>query len=151
LEDVARAASVTRTTLYRHFRTREELAVAAYEDNVKAIESRAGELAGADDGIVQMVDYIVQMQRDNRALTPVLGSTDVAWLAELGQRTDRAVLPLFQHGVAAQIVHPDVTFRDLMLVFPMAAGALDDSDRTGRDLMFESVRTLIHRALFTAH
>ncbi len=38
LEEVARLAGVSRTTLYRHFATREHLAVAVFEENLVLIE-----------------------------------------------------------------------------------------------------------------
>ncbi|MFC5814682.1 helix-turn-helix domain-containing protein [Nonomuraea harbinensis] len=46
LAEIARAADVSRTTLYRTFGSREELAATVYEDNIVRIEERAAELCG---------------------------------------------------------------------------------------------------------
>jgi len=148
LEEVARAAAVTRTTLYRHFPTREALAATVFEDNVAQIEAKAEEFAGRDDGVVALFDFVLESQRDNRSLAQVLSNAEFAWFTKLSNRTQRAFAPLLERGKASGIVHPDIMIEDLMLTFPMAAGAMADSDAAGRSLKHDRLVNLLHRALF---
>ena len=149
LEAVAQAASVSRTTLYRHFRTREELAAAVLEENVASIEARAAELRGHTRGIVDLFDFVLDQQRDNGALVQVLARSDLTPLIPLSHRTVAAFEPLLEEGLRQGVVHPDVQIRDVMIAFPMAAEAIVDAARTG-DVMDQRVRAMLHRALWVA-
>ncbi|MFC9644316.1 TetR/AcrR family transcriptional regulator [Streptomyces sp. S1A1-8] len=149
LEEVARLAVVSRTTLYRHFTTREQLAATVFEENVALIERRAVELREADDGIVTLFDFVLDQQRANRGFERMLSAADLSWLSELSARTIAAFEPLLVRGRAAGIVHPVVGVDDVMLAFPMAAGAMADSDLAGRPEAADRVRAMLHRALFT--
>ncbi|QDO37149.1 TetR/AcrR family transcriptional regulator [Streptomyces sp. RLB3-17] len=149
LEEVARLAVVSRTTLYRHFTTREQLAATVFEENVALIERRAVELREADDGIVTLFDFVLDQQRANRGFERMLSAADLSWLSELSTRTIAAFEPLLVRGRAAGIVHPVVGVDDVMLAFPMAAGAMADSDLAGRPEAADRVRAMLHRALFT--
>ncbi|AXG76562.1 TetR family transcriptional regulator [Streptomyces paludis] len=149
LEEVARLAEVSRTTLYRHFTAREQLAAAVFEENVALIERRAVELRDADDGIVTLFGFVLDQQRANRGFERLLSAADLTWLTELSARTIAAFEPLLARGRAAGIVRPAVDVEDVMLAFPMAAGAMADSDRAGRPEAADRARTMLHRALFT--
>ncbi|WP_177244378.1 TetR/AcrR family transcriptional regulator [Streptomyces sp. yr375] len=148
-EAIARAADVSRTTLYRNFATRQELAATVYEDNVARIEQHADALGERADGVVRLLDFVLDMQRDNRSLAHALSGADVAWLTGLSARTVSAFRPHLERGRAAGLVHPEVDVQDLMLAFPMAAGAMADDDVVHREQTDDRVRTLVHRALFT--
>jgi AcrR family transcriptional regulator len=96
LEDVAQEAGVSRTTLYRHFRTREELAATVFEDNVAAIEERARQFRDRDDGIVALLDYVLDLLERGRTagiVHPVVGIDDVmmAFPMAAGVLSDREV------------------------------------------------------------
>jgi len=149
LEDVAREAGVTRATLYRHFPTREDLVVTVFDENIRMIERRAAELADRDDAVIELFDLVLSVQRDDRALPHVLNWADPAWFADLVERTKAVFEPLLERGLRAGLVHPGVDVDDIMLVFPMATGAITDNERQGRILMHDRVQTLLHRALFT--
>ncbi|MFJ2113142.1 MULTISPECIES: TetR/AcrR family transcriptional regulator [unclassified Streptomyces] len=149
-EEIARTAGVSRTTLYRNFATRQELAAQVFEDNVARIEQHAAALGERPDGIVSLFDFVLDMQRDNRSLARVLtGDADIAWLAGLSARTVAAFRPHLARGSEAGLVHPDVGVRDLMLAFPMANGAMADNDLVHREQMSDRVRAMLYRALFT--
>ncbi|GAA2575531.1 TetR/AcrR family transcriptional regulator [Winogradskya consettensis] len=149
LEEVARLAEVSRTTLYRHFATREQLAATVFEENVTLIEKRSAELLDTDDGIVTLFDYVLDQQRQNRGFARLLSATDLTWLTALSERTIAAFAPLLERGRAAGIVHPETGVSDVMLAFPMAEGAMADSDMAGRESAADGVRAMLHRALFT--
>ncbi|MGY0063843.1 TetR/AcrR family transcriptional regulator [Streptomyces sp. LZ34] len=149
LEEIARAADVSRTTLYRNFATREELAATVFEDNVTRIEQHAIELGERPDGIVRLLDFVLDMQRDNRSLARALSGADLDWLTGLSTRTVAAFQPHLERGRRAGLVHPAVEVQDVMLAFPMAAGVMADNDDAHRGRMDHRVRAMLHRALFT--
>lgn len=149
LEDVARAASVSRTTLYRNFATREELAAAVFEENVTRIEERSAELRERQHGVIELFDFVLDMLVRNRALTQVFSVAEVDWFTQLSARTVSAFEPLLEEARRAGLVHPEVGVEQVMIAFPMAAGAMADNDAVGREAMTDIIRTMLHRALFT--
>lgn len=151
LENIAQMANVSRTTIYRNFATREELAALIYEENVAQIERRAQELSETVDGIVRAVDFILDIQRDNRALSSLLANADFGWLHDLSMRTMAALGPLLARARIQGTVHAWVDMEHLMLVFPMAAGALAAGDASGKKRTDEMVRAMLHRILFPEH
>lgn len=148
LEDVAQAAGVSRTTLYRHFVTREELAATIFEESVADIERRSAALRDRPDGVKVLLDFVLDSQLSNRGFAQVLSGADLEWFTTLSQRTLGAFEPLLEAGHEAGIVHPEVDVTDLMLAFPMAAGVFADDDAAGRVRASERVRAMVHRALF---
>src|SRR4051794_10741133 len=73
LEEIAREAGVSRTTLYRNFDTREQLAAEIYSDNLSRIEQRAAELSGRPDAVVALVDFVLDIQvSGNQGLARVM-------------------------------------------------------------------------------
>ena len=148
LEEVAQAASVSRATLYRHFPTREDLAMVVYEENVSNIEIRSGELRDADLGVVELFDFVLDSQRSSRSLAQVLSGADLRWLTNLSARTGEAFRPLLEQGIRSGIAYPDVTPDDILVAIAMAGFAWTDNERAGRGPMNEQVKRMLHRALF---
>ena len=93
LEEIARAAGVSRTTLYRNFETREQLAAEIYTDNMDRIVQRAAELAGRPDGVVALVDFVLDIQvSGNQGLARVMiPGSDRALALALGGRLRAAL------------------------------------------------------------
>jgi AcrR family transcriptional regulator len=149
LEDVARRAGVSRTTLYRHFKTREELAATILEANVTAIEAEAARLAGSAGGIRLLFDFVLEMQHHDQGVAYMLSGVDVDWFAELSQRTAHAFTPLIAEGRQEGVVHAGVDVADFLLAFPMASGVHADAAAWGREVATDRTRAMLHRALFT--
>lgn len=148
LEEVAQAASVSRATLYRHFPTREDLAMVVYEQNVALIEARSRELRDSDLGVVELFDFVLDSQRNSRSLAQVLSGADLGWLTGLSARTGDAFRPLLERGARSGIAHPDVTPDDILVAIAMAGFAWTDNERAGRGPMSEQVKRMLHRSLF---
>lgn len=149
LEEIARVAGVSRTTIYRNFATREELAATVLADNVAQIEHHAAGLREQPDGAVKLFDFVLDMQLDNRGLAQVLSSADLQWFIEHSRRIAACFEPLLDHGRAAGIVHPVVDIDDLMLAISMGESAVSTRDAAQRDNRHKRVRVMLHRALFT--
>jgi AcrR family transcriptional regulator len=165
LEEVARAAGVSRATLYRNFATREELAVTVYEDNVALVEQRAAQLREVPDGVVALFDFVLEMMRGYRALAPILSGASRGWYTGLSARITVAFEPLLDQGRTAGVVLPGTGVLDVLLAFSMADGVLANQSVTdgvghdggiadpGPEAATDSdarVRMLLHRALFTS-
>jgi len=140
---------MSRTTIYRNFATREELAAEVHEDNVARIERRAVELSARDDGVVELFDFVLAMQVEHRSLTRILSAANVEWFAGLAKRTRAAFLPLVERGGAAGVMQAGVDVEDVMLAFSMVGGALDDYAVSGTAEVDDRLRAMLHRALFS--
>lgn len=148
-EDVAKAAGVSRTTLHRHFSTREELAAALLEENVDRLESFAMALVNRSDAVTSLFDQALRMQLENRGLVYAMASEDPAWAGVLGARTVAAFEKALQHSRQFGTVHPEVEAPDFLIALHMAAGTAAARDGRGAAVLSKRVREMLHRALFT--
>ncbi|MGK9146096.1 TetR/AcrR family transcriptional regulator [Plantibacter flavus] len=148
LEEVARAAGVSRMTLYRNFSSREELAASVYEESVARIEQRAEALRDEEAGIVGLLDFVLDMQQENQIFVGALSGEGLEWLEALSERTESSFTPLLERALRSGVVHPDTQLSDVMLAFPLFAGVLDVPRRAARERQLRDARALIHRALF---
>lgn len=150
LEEVAAAAGVSRTTLYRNFETREQLVAAVYESAVELMEVRAKELADRPTGVVELFDFVLDLQRANRSLVRVLAGADISWFEGLAERTVHAFEAVLVRGRAGGVVHAGVGMAEIFLALQMAEGAMAQNERAGRERWDERIREMLHRALFVA-
>ncbi|MET8052637.1 MULTISPECIES: TetR/AcrR family transcriptional regulator [unclassified Streptosporangium] len=148
LEEVARTAGVSRTTLYRNFATREELAATVFEDNVARIEQRSRELEGRPGAVVELFDFVLGLQFEHGGIAHMLSQAGASWFSTLAGRTASAFVPLLEQGRGEGIVHPDVYVCDVILAYQMAEGAMDDADGDRRAENHDRIRAMLHRSLF---
>ncbi|MFC8667977.1 hypothetical protein [Streptomyces sp. NPDC057199] len=97
---------------------------------------------------MRLLDFVLDVQRDNRSLAHVLSGADLSRLTGLSARTVAAFRPHLERGREAGLVHSDVDVEDLMPAFPTAAGALVDNDVVHREQLNDRVRAMLQRALF---
>ncbi|NLU82329.1 TetR/AcrR family transcriptional regulator [Rhodococcus sp. HNM0569] len=151
LEEIAKLAEVSRTTLHRHFADREALASAVLEHNVDEIEARATALAGTDDGAERLYHYLLDVQLESPWLSRIVATAgDPAGLGRLGELADRtaaALEPLLAEAHERGRAHRSVTIDDVLVTLPMAMAAQGPGVRRERGCAH--VRAVLHRGLFT--
>lgn len=153
LEDIARAAGVSRTTLHRHFEGREDLAAAVLEQNVAEIESRAEQLLDAADGLESLFHYLLDIQAEAPWLARVVGATATVppppGTRTLADRTAAALGPLVARARAGGVLRPELGTEDVLLALPMAMAAQMARQHPASTHHSSHLRTILHRGLFT--
>lgn len=137
---IAEAAGVSRTTLYRNFASREDLAATVLEDNVAWIETRARALDGQPGAALTLLNEVFDLQARNRSVSRVLAGEDTL-LVDLGRRTSAAFAPLVEQSQAVGLLHPDVHADDFLLALQMAEAGVADPKT------FNRARVLLLRGL----
>lgn len=154
IDEIARSAGVGNATLYRHFPTRDELIAVALAENMAAVHKRGTELAGAEEPLVALREWLLATIAQISTYGGLPGSVLDAAGREgslLGvtcdhmQETTRVLLARAQESGD---IRRDVLMDD---VFDLAAGIAwvvsrdrsADTDRAGRllDLALDGVTT----------
>ena len=155
LDEIARAAGVSRTTLHRHFADRDALAAAVLRENVEDIEAWAAELAGRADGAEVLFHRILDVQVGSPWLARLEdraragGEAGPGELGDLATRTRAALAALVPPAAAAGTLRPGVTAEDLLLAMPMMMAALEVARRTPGQGELARARRILHAGLFT--
>ncbi|MBE1876196.1 TetR/AcrR family transcriptional regulator [Myceligenerans pegani] len=152
LEEIARTAGVSRTTLHRHFADRPALVSAVMWQNVVDIETEAAKLSDADDGAVRLFHFMHDMQRGAPWLALVVtpgGDVELRALGDLAERTASALEPLLARAREAGLTHPSVTTQHVLLTLPMAMAVQAAETSAGLRPPADATREILHRGLFT--
>jgi len=129
LDEVARQAGVGVGTVYRRFRTKEELVEALFEDRVDAVAALAERAAEEPDPWTGLVSFMEQMAE---LLAGDLGLRQLLMFATYGQdrvayarqRNAPLVQGLIERAQAAGQVRPDLMVTDIpFLVFVLTEAA----------------------------
>lgn len=149
LDEIARAAGVSRTTLHRHFVDREALAAEVLRENVEEIESRAQHLAEQPDGAEQLFHHVLDVQIDSPWLAHTVATNQGRELGQLAERTRSAFEPLVGRACEAGVAHPGTTAEDVLLAMPMMLASLAVDRHSGGVNDVARARIILHRGLFT--
>ena len=145
-DDFARRAGVGIGTLYRHFPTRQELALAVYREEIALLCARANqlraELSGADAlaaFLRGMIDYMDSHRGLARALANLMSNRSEA-LAEHSAILEKAVTDLMTDAVEQGTIRSDVSAGAVMTAMHGIGAGLDSPDWR---LRAEEVITLV--------
>jgi hypothetical protein len=120
-----------------------------FEDNAARIERYAAELRDSPDGIVRLLDFVLDMQLENRGLAQLLSGADVTWITGVARRVANSLELLLDSGRAAGIVLPGVGPQDLMVAVSMHESVTVTGDPVQRAERSRLARGILHRGLFT--
>ena len=148
LEDVAAAAGLSRTSLFRHFATRAELVAAIWEADVEETEADVARFAGSADAFVQVFDLTLRQQVDRRSIHPTAAQIEGPEIAALAARFVAAIESAVAASRAAGVVRGDVSDGEGVRALGMAIWAVwNVAERAEREVVADEVRRLLMRGL----
>lgn len=126
LERIASRSGVSRMTLSRHFRDREDLVYAIFESDVAKLRERAVEWITHQDAYFLFLSYLMNCCAQSVGLTEVLAqnSSGRDKLADLRQRVVEIAIPLLHMSKQYGLVRADLSDSDLSIVIDMFSGVL---------------------------
>jgi AcrR family transcriptional regulator len=139
LDEVARQAGVGVGTVYRRFRTKEELVEALFEDRVDAVAALAERAAEEPDPWTGLASFMEQMAE---LLAGDLGLRQLLMFATYGQdrvayarrRNTPLIQKLVERAQAAGQVRPDLMVTDIPFIVFVLTEAAQIARPTGPDL-----------------
>ncbi|WP_027483555.1 TetR/AcrR family transcriptional regulator [Deinococcus pimensis] len=120
LEAIARDAGVGIGTLYRHFPTREALAIAAYQHEVEQLCAKAQELKATlppDEALREWMSRFVGYVAAKRGLAPILRTVlapDADLFTDLRALIHGALGDLLHHAAQTGVIRDDIGVEDVM-------------------------------------
>jgi AcrR family transcriptional regulator len=137
LEAIARQAGVGIGTLYRHFPTRETLAIAAYQHEVEQLCEKAAELQrtlSPDQALREWMGRFVGYVAAKRGMAPILRtvlSPEDEYFTDLRAQIHGALDSLLRHAIQVEVIRPDANVPDVMQA--MSGVWLVSAEREWRD------------------
>lgn len=141
LSAIARRAGVGQGSLYRHFPDRVALAVAAFEDNISALEALADRPAATLADLLALVTRHIVEATAFVDLVRVEHADDR--VGALAVRAEQALASRLDSGRGAGTVPREMTSADLMLAVSMVAGAMSGRPVEERDRIAASAWRLM--------
>ncbi|WOF22520.1 helix-turn-helix domain containing protein [Microbacterium betulae] len=142
---IARRAGVGQGSLYRHFPTKIELAVAVFEDNIDDLEHVA---RAADATLDDLFDSVVAQAKVSAAFVDaVAAARDVPAVQRIGARMISLIGALVDRGRATGALADDIGRDDVMLVVAMLARTVADAPAGEREAVARRARSVFSLGL----
>ncbi|MQY31937.1 TetR/AcrR family transcriptional regulator [Nocardia aurantia] len=142
---VARSAGVGQASLYRHFPTREAIALAVFEDDVDLLEQRA---AGPGTTLDEVMVMIIEQLAESAAFMALLEpSSPEPQLARIGLRFNALLAAKLADERLRKGFRRDVTPQDLFLAVGMVAAMILKTAPPTRLVVAEECWRLLVRGL----
>jgi AcrR family transcriptional regulator len=144
LRAVARRAGVGQGSLYRHFPDRVSLALAAFEENVAALERLV-----ADPGstLADCFDLLTEQSLAAVAFIAMLNDLEDPRIAVQGERVEELLAQKLPGAQRAGLVRPDVSPADCFLAVAMVGAIASQSLVADRRVRAEQAWRLLRRGL----
>ncbi|MFI2285568.1 TetR/AcrR family transcriptional regulator [Nocardia beijingensis] len=143
---IARAAGVGQGVLYRHFPTRESIALAVFEENIDGIEALAADPAVTlDDLLAIMVEQITTSAAFIAMIHPT--NTDDMRLFEVARRLITLIGEKLEDPRQRGTISADITTADVVLALAMLAAVLSKTDAQAKKETARQAWALLDRAL----
>ncbi len=146
LSSIARAAGVGQGVLYRHFPTRESLALAVFEENILEVEELAADPdSTVDDVLAVIVDQLTLSAAFISMFDPT--GTDDPRLLEVSGRLIELVAHKLADPAQRGTIRADVTASEVVLAVAMLAGILTKADVQAKREVARQAWGLLERGL----
>ncbi|TLF76780.1 TetR/AcrR family transcriptional regulator [Nocardia cyriacigeorgica] len=151
LAKIARTAEVGSGSLYRHFPTRESLAMAVFADQIHELEELG---ARSESTLDDVLDLVIAQLPVSAALissltpAPTLSATDPdPGLSAIGDRLSALLAAKLATPETRGTIHPDTTAEQLFLAIAMVAALLTTTAPALRPAVAVQCREILLRGL----
>jgi AcrR family transcriptional regulator len=151
VEEITHRAGVGMGTLYRHFKTKDELIDAVLEDAFAEILALGERAAAADDawaGLQAFFESVLELRFQNRGVRELIASGDRgAHHAEMRKRIRPVIRRLIERAQAQGTLRRDFELDDVSFVFEAVGRVIESNDtrrndwRRQLDFLFDGLRT----------
>jgi AcrR family transcriptional regulator len=148
LENIAAAAGLSRTSLFRHFATRGDLVAAIWASDVAQTEADVARFAGQSDAFVRVFDLTLRQQIDRRSIHPTAAQIEGPDIVALAARFVAAIETSVARSREAGVLRADVSDAEGLRAVGMGIWAIwNVADRREREAVADEVRRLLLRGL----
>ncbi|WP_433733553.1 TetR/AcrR family transcriptional regulator [Nocardia sp. CA-129566] len=146
LSSIARTAGVGQGVLYRHFPTRESLALAVFEENIAEVEELAANPSTTVDDVLAV---IVEQITNSAAFVAIINpsGTDDPRVGEVAARLMSLVADKLEDPTQRGSLRVDVTAADVFMAVAMLAAILLKTDGRSKRQMAQQAWALLERGL----
>ncbi|MGW5228300.1 TetR/AcrR family transcriptional regulator [Nocardia niigatensis] len=147
LSAIARAAGVGQGVLYRHFPTRDDLAMAVFDENFAEVEALA---ADPDVNLKELLTFIVDQLTDSAAFIVMLDpvSTNDERLAETAARMLALITTKLDDPHQRGPIRGSMTASDIIMALAMLAAVLVKTEPRDRKAVGQHAWKLLAHGLF---
>lgn len=148
LEEIATAAGVGRSTLFRNFADRLELIKAVQAVELQAIAEQRNQLADRPDALFELMRTVARLTAVYRAMDDSLLASPAgrAMMLDASRATARIFAGPIDRARGAGLIRPDVTPEDILIACNMI-GYAHSSDFTRNDSVFERGFALVLKGI----